>query len=305
VLQTSVFPISEEAEVNLTLQQLAKALNGEIKGNEVLCPGPGHSAKDRSLSVALSGAREGFIVYSFAGDDPIKCRDYIRDKLGLPKPQRNGNGLSSTDDLAKLINDAVASQKKTEPKGKLVAQYDYKDRDGTLLYQVQRYEPKTFRQRRPNGKNWIWNLDGIKPIPYRWQELLQFPEATVFVTEGEKDADAVAALDLCATTAAAGKWTGDTIQALAGRHVLILEDNDDAGRKKAIAAAILLHPVAANVKVIRLPGLKEHGDVSDWLDSGGTKDKLIEICADAPDFELEERNQLETTASLIPPKINA
>ena len=64
----------------------------------------------------------------------------------------------------------------------------------------------------------------------------------MIVTEGEKDADNVAALDLCATTVASGTWTDDCLMALAGRHVWILEDNDDAGRKKALEAAILWPP---------------------------------------------------------------
>jgi DNA primase len=100
---------------------------------------------------------------------------------------------------------------------------------------------------------------------------LQYPDATAFVTEGEKDADNVAALGLCATTVASGKWTDGCVQALAGRDCWILEDNDDAGRKKAREAANLLHPVANSIKIIRLPGLAEGGDVSDWLDMGHTK----------------------------------
>src|SRR5437667_12620177 len=34
----------------------------------------------------------------------------------------------------------------------IVETYDYHDEAGKLLYQVVRYEPKDFKQRRPNGK---------------------------------------------------------------------------------------------------------------------------------------------------------
>src|SRR5262245_11021189 len=61
----------------------------------------------------------------------------------------------------------------------------------------------------------------------RWPELSQYPDATVFVTEGEKDADNVAALGLCATTVASSNWSDDCVQALAGRDCWIFEDNDD------------------------------------------------------------------------------
>ena len=61
------------------LQTLAKALGGEVNGSQVLAPGPGHSTIDRSLSVKLdSNAPDGFLTHSFAGDDAIICRDYVR-----------------------------------------------------------------------------------------------------------------------------------------------------------------------------------------------------------------------------------
>jgi hypothetical protein len=69
----------------LTLQQIARALGGEVVGGQVKVPGPGHSPKDRSLSVKpVVSAPDGFVVHSFAGDDPIACKDYVRAKLGLP-----------------------------------------------------------------------------------------------------------------------------------------------------------------------------------------------------------------------------
>lgn len=69
----------------------ALALGGDVVAGGVVCPGPGHSARDRSLSVRLDAAApDGFIVYSHAGDDPMLCRDHVRDHLGLPS-WRPGN----------------------------------------------------------------------------------------------------------------------------------------------------------------------------------------------------------------------
>src|SRR5438046_1804340 len=71
--------------VNLDLPSFARVLGGDINGGQVLCPGPGHSTKDRSLAVKLDdSAPDGFVVHSFADDDPIACRDYVREKAGLP-----------------------------------------------------------------------------------------------------------------------------------------------------------------------------------------------------------------------------
>ena len=80
---------------------------------------------------------------------------------------------------------------------------------------------------------------------YRWPEILQYADGTIFVCEGEKDADRIASLGHCATTVAGGKWTDDCVKALAGRDVVILEDADEAGRKKALTAAAALHGTAA------------------------------------------------------------
>jgi putative DNA primase/helicase len=68
----------------LDLRAIARALGGEVSGQRVLAPGPQHSPKDRSLSVSLAPALPGgFLVHSFAGDDPIECKDYVRARLGL------------------------------------------------------------------------------------------------------------------------------------------------------------------------------------------------------------------------------
>jgi putative DNA primase/helicase len=67
------------------LRSIARTLGGEVAGNQVLCPGPGHRPKDRCLSIRLSAASPGgFIVHSFASDDWRDCRDYVKQHLGLP-----------------------------------------------------------------------------------------------------------------------------------------------------------------------------------------------------------------------------
>ena len=70
-----------------SLREVARTLGGDVSGiHQVVAPGPGHSPQDRSLSVRVGGEHpEGFIVHSFAGDDDMACREYVRDKLGLPR----------------------------------------------------------------------------------------------------------------------------------------------------------------------------------------------------------------------------
>src|SRR6476661_8156707 len=67
------------------LRSLASALGGDVSGNTVSAPGPGHTPRDRSLAIRLdSNAPDGFLCFSHAGDDWKVCRDYVRQRLGLP-----------------------------------------------------------------------------------------------------------------------------------------------------------------------------------------------------------------------------
>ena len=94
-----------------SLEQIARALNGDIRGRQVLAAGPNHSAGDRSLSITLSDkAAGGFIVKSFADDDWRLCKDYVLEKLGLPKFHPKARHHNS-EDIAQLIQEAIASQR--------------------------------------------------------------------------------------------------------------------------------------------------------------------------------------------------
>jgi hypothetical protein len=66
----------------MTLPTIAKALGGVVTGGQVLAPGPGHSAQDRSLSVRI-GETGKPIVFSHAGDDNMACKAYVERKLGI------------------------------------------------------------------------------------------------------------------------------------------------------------------------------------------------------------------------------
>jgi hypothetical protein len=169
--------------------------------------------------------------------------------------------------------------------GRVAGIYDYCDEQGRLLFQTVRMVPKDFRQRRPDGKGgFVWKLDGVRRVPYRLPELLAAPAgSTVYILEGEKDADRLAKLGLSATTnpCGAGQWKKLDVptveKALGGKRVVVIADNDDAGRKHARDVAQRLQGVAADVRVLELPGVPEKGDVSDWLDAGGTPERLPEL----------------------------
>lgn len=162
----------------------------------------------------------------------------------------------------------------------LEQEYSYYDSTGQLLYQVVRSPGKRFKHRRPDGSGgWIWNMHGVERVLYRLQGLRSSQDGRIFIVEGEKDADRLARLDLTATTnsGGAGKWLECYNAEFQDRDVVILPDNDDAGRKHADKVAGSLKGVAASVKILELPGLEEKEDVSDWLDAGHTTAELLEL----------------------------
>ncbi|HVT17865.1 MAG TPA: AAA family ATPase [Thermoanaerobaculia bacterium] len=158
--------------------------------------------------------------------------------------------------------------------GEVVATYPYRDAAGRTVYEVVRKQPKAFACRRPDGAGgWIWDLAGVERVLYRLPETLAAVARgeTVFLTEGEKDAEVVAALGLAATThcGGAGKWRREYAEALRGAAVVVLPDNDEAGRRHAAQVAASLGPVSRELRVLELPGLPEKGDVSDWIAAAG------------------------------------
>ena len=175
-------------------------------------------------------------------------------------------------------------------KGTIDRTYDYHGPDDTLLFQVVRLKnPKRFLQRRPDGKgDWIWSVRGIRTVLYRLPELLAAdPGETVWIVEGEKDADRLTTFGLVATTNAmgAGKWQNHYAESLHDRRVVILPDNDQAGRDHAQRIARSLAGVAAEVKVIELPDLAKKGDVSDWLNHGRTIADLRRLADEAQPYQ--------------------
>lgn len=181
-----------------------------------------------------------------------------------------------------LEEQGIKPEEEPAPKAKpkLVKAYDYIDENGELRYQVCRMEPKTFLQRKPDGSGWNWSVKGVTPLPYRLMDIISKPDATVLIVEGEKDADALAALGLVATcnSGGAGKWPDSICRYFKGRKVVLLPDNDKAGADHAELVAGKLYGVAANVRVATLDGLTDKQDVSDWLAIGHARGDIVEVC---------------------------
>jgi hypothetical protein len=259
----------------IDLRQIARALGGEVCGGQILAPGPGHSPTDRSMSVKPSGNGD-FVVNSFAGDDPIVCKDYVRQRLGMPQwepRKRSGNGRDG------------------RGQDHVVATYIYRTETGEPYLRVQRTAAKRFWQQYWTGTVWQLGKPKGPKIPYRLPELVAADaDATVYITEGEKDAKRLASLGLIATTNSEGadKWTPELNQWFRSRNVVILPDNDLPGLKHVEKVATNLHGVAKSVRVLELvkawPACPAKGDISDWLAAGGTAAALAALVETLPEW---------------------
>ena len=263
-----------------TLPQIAQALGGEISGQNVNAPGPGHSPVDRSLSVTLSDtAEDGFVVFSHASDDAMACKDYVRDKLNIPK---------WTPTVVKNNDRNV--------------EYIYRDENNKPLFKIlRRYKngKKDFPQFRWENGKWVLGTRGITRVPYCLPQLIAEPARPIFFVEGEKDADRLAAAGLLSTTASQGagaKWQPELTKWFVRRDVFVIPDNDKPGRAHADKVARALAPVAGSVRTVTLPGLPDKGDVSDWLDNGGGIAELITICEAAPLWAANDNFPASTTS---------
>ncbi len=193
-------------------------------------------------------------------------------------------GLSHQDLLPPTVQRRTAGV----PAPRVTARYPYQDEQGNVLFEVERLQPKGFRQRTPHGAGeWRYTLKGARRVLYRLPEIVAAdPAEWVYVVEGEKDADRLHHLGLVATTnpMGAGKWRQEYAESLRGRRVAVIPDNDETGRAHAVRIRTSLQGIASLVRVVKLPDVPSKGDVSDFLDAGRSIADLVALVESAPDF---------------------
>jgi hypothetical protein len=158
---------------------------------------------------------------------------------------------------------------------RIVATYDYTDAAGELLYQIVRFAPKDFRQRRPDGRGgWIWKKHPDQVL-YHLPEVLEAP--IVFVVEGEKDVETLREWGFVATTNAGGAkapWLPTFTETLRGREVILIPDADQPGRARVLRIARALLGKAARIIILDdLPGYTT--DITAWFQAGHSECALI------------------------------
>lgn len=297
-------------------QNIAKALdkNYRSSGDGYVCRCPAHN--DDMPSLKVSDGKEGrILVHCHAGCDPKQVIAEIdarglwpklerQDKPGAPRRERPAPPPPANDPFGEAPAEPKAKVKLTE-----VKRYDYFDHQhGDLVMQVIRYEPKTFKQRRPDPNRpgeWSWSVSAEHRTLYNAPRAFRH-DKTILVVEGEKDVDNLAEIGIVAVCnpGGAGKWQDNYSEILRGKDVILVPDNDPQKVNKN-TGALMWHPdgrpihpgqdhadlvgaalqgIASRVRILHLPDLPEKGDISDWLAAGGTRAQLGTLCAAAPDW---------------------
>lgn len=183
----------------------------------------------------------------------------------------------------------------------LAEEYSYRDEAGSELYVEEKgyvlgenqkrvrmgcYDRYAAQIGEPVFKT---DLSGVRRVLYRLPELIAADQnATVFITEGPKDAETLVAHGLVATTNAFGAlaWAASYSEFLANRHIVICEDNDDVGIRRTAKLIGELSNVVKSLKIVRFTDLPAKSDVTDFLKNHSLDDllKLVEQSEPVKDF---------------------
>jgi hypothetical protein len=244
---------------------------------------PAHDDRHASLSIgrgddgrALIDCKAGCATADVLAALGMKVADLFATPSSSPSPRpapkakHTSHSAKCGRTIYKTAEDALAAAGRMA-KGEFVAAWAYPGDAFRVARFAQADGGKTFRPIHRNGAGWsIGDPAGALPL-YLGDKI--GAAGLVVVVEGEKCADAAASIGLAAVASAHGAKSADKSDwtPLAGRDVVLLPDNDEPGRGYADGVARILTALdpPACVRVLNLPGLREHGDIADWTDADG------------------------------------
>lgn len=256
---------------------------------------PAHEDKHQSLSVSqgddgkiLVRCHAGCSATAIVGAMGLQVKDLFPDR----PPEKKG----FTVDYGGKRQSRKEPQQ-WQPRGTIVASYEYRDDSGKLLAIKDRYENKFMSWRHPDGSGGWLNGSGGAELPLYKHECIGNP---VYLVEGEKDVDTLRAAGLhavCNPNGAAEKWCPRYTEQLRGFDVRVIPDNDEPGRRHAEEVCRALIGSAVSVRLVDLselwPDIPDKADVTDWIEwsreQGRSDEKIIQcltVYADGtPEFQ--------------------
>jgi DNA polymerase len=218
--------------------------------------------------------------------------DQLESEAPTADTTTNGGTHWQSFDFSQYDKDEPESERDNS---QILARYIYEDAGGRPYHRVNRRKTNNPKRRffheHWNGSTWIPEKPPGGPIPFRLPELIKAtPDEIVVITEGEKDALTAIGLGFVATCnpGGAGKFDENLARWLTGKmQVVICEDHDQAGEAHAAKTADMLQGIVADIRIARFPELPAKGDLSDWVDLGGTRDEFLARATVAPAGNLE------------------
>jgi putative DNA primase/helicase len=249
---------------------------------------PAHDDNSPSLSITAAEGRVLMCCHAGCSNDEI-----LR-ALNMEKRQLFDDHYTGTAGTANALTVVAKKKSKTlhatreksiqaaewSAKGTAVARWDYTVNGATVATVLRFNDARGGKEFRPvslHDGGWAVGAPAGKWPLYHGDDLAAY--GTVYVCEGEKTADAARGIGLTAVTSAGGaknakktNWTP-----LAGRDVVILPDNDDAGQVYAEEVRATLRKLTppATVEIVHLPGLIEGGDIADLVEAAGDDDEQL------------------------------
>ena len=294
--------MSSGPAVRRVLERLPSAFEAN-GGWKACCP----AHPDENPSLSIDQGKRGAVLKCWAGCTPAAVVKAIglseselfddHDERGhgsslrSPRAARAAAGPKAKSRVFPSCDDAVQSLSESASRAgnTLTGRWDYRDADGGIVGIVVRIDTtkagersKEFRQVSQADGGWVYKGPDRWPL-YHLADVTAAPAAdAVFVSEGEKAADAVGSLGLVSVCSAGGSnapkktdWSP-----LAGRRVVILPDNDKPGTDYAKAVGKILRGLspAPSVTVFGHPDRPVKGDMADLVKAAdGDDDRLVSL----------------------------
>lgn len=274
--------------------------------------------QEKNASFSVDQSPQGdLLLHDFGGATTQQILDAIKAQHGVEIPMSSlfAKPYASLDKHEKKVIEKIYKYSETFE----VIRYLFRDKNGYRIDSETGKLEKTFSQRQLINGHYVWGSSAgkyyqgsngdyyrlkdkqkppagakviefaaAKPPPYRLKDL-QNSVGLVLFLEGEKcsdfAADVLGFVATCVYGGASKPWQDYYADHFKGRDVVIIGDNDDAGRNFALLVATKLYGVARSVKILNLQYRSEKDDIVEWSQAeGNDAERLKAIIDETPTF---------------------